>query len=120
LGEKKKEVFVVTTKFGALLKGAEAEGKEKHVPEIGIGADTVRVIVGKEVPHPNTVEHHIEWLELYGVKANGQVVNLGRAEFAPTYTKPEAEFKVPVADFKTLCALECCIILGVWENCVEV
>ena len=107
-------------KFGELLKGAEAEGKEKHVPVIEFGVDSVRVIVGKEVPHPNTVEHHIEWIELYGVKANGQVVNLGRADFAPTYAKPEVEFQVPVADFKAFCALGYCNIHGVWENCVEV
>ena len=61
-----------------ILKTAESEGKEKHVPVIEIGkgeggTDTVRVIVGKETPHPNTVEHHIEWLELYGVKKDGQV-----------------------------------------------
>jgi superoxide reductase len=45
------------------------------------------VVVGKEVPHPNTVDHHIAWIELYGVKKNGQVMNLGRVDFALTYTK---------------------------------
>jgi len=30
--------------------------------------DIVRVVVGHEVPHPNTPEHHISWIELYGVK----------------------------------------------------
>ena len=58
-------------KFGDILKGEEAEGKEKHVPVIEIdkgrgkeGVDIVRVIVGKDVPHPNTMEHHICWIEL--------------------------------------------------------
>jgi superoxide reductase len=53
--------------FGEVLKGKEVEGKEKHVPVIEVirghgstGADFVRVVVGKEVPHPNTVEHHID------------------------------------------------------------
>ncbi|MBE9515041.1 MAG: desulfoferrodoxin, partial [Chloroflexi bacterium] len=73
-------------KFGDILKGKEAEGKEKHVPIIEVGkgkgeagVDIVHVIVGKEVPHPNTVEHHIAWIELYGVKKDGQVINLGRS-----------------------------------------
>ncbi|NMX21111.1 desulfoferrodoxin [ANME-1 cluster archaeon GoMg4] len=114
-------------KFGELLKGAEAEGKEKHVPMIEIDkgrgredVDIVRVIVGKEVPHPNTVEHHIAWIELYGVKKDGgQVVCLGRAEFGAGYTNPNARFQVPVPEFKTLCALAYCNIHGVWQNCIE-
>ncbi|MEA2075526.1 MAG: class II SORL domain-containing protein [Euryarchaeota archaeon] len=114
-------------KFGELLKGAEAEGKEKHVPIIEIDkgrgredVDIVRVIVGKDVPHPNTVEHHIAWIELYGVKEEGQVVHLGRADFAPSYTNPNARFQVPVEDFKAFCALAYCNVHGVWQNCIEV
>ncbi len=87
-----------------VLKDARAEGKEKHVPEIevekgggGKGVDAVRVIVGQEVPHPNTVEHHIVWIELYGVKKGGQVIDSGRTTFAPAYTSPH----------------------GLWENCIE-
>ena len=114
-------------KFGEILKGKEAEGKEKHVPVIEIdkgrgekGADIVRVIVGKDVPHPNTKEHHICWIELYGVKKDGQVVDLGRADFAPVYTNPNVRFQVPVGEFKTFHALEYCNIHGVWENSIEV
>ncbi|MFP3975947.1 MAG: desulfoferrodoxin family protein [Dehalococcoidia bacterium] len=115
-------------KFADILKSPEAEGKEKHVPEIEVGkgkgeggADIVHVVVGKEVPHPNTVEHHIAWIELYGVKKdNGQVVDLGRATFGPSYTNPNARFQVPVDQFKAFCALEYCNIHGLWENCVEV
>ena len=114
-------------KFGEILKDKEAEGKEKHVPVIEIdkgrgreGVDIVRVVVGKDVPHPNTVEHHIEWIELYGVKKDGQVVNIGRAAFAPTYTNPNVRFQVPVGEFKSFCALAYCNIHGVWENCIEI
>jgi len=114
-------------KFGDLLKGLEAEGKEKHVPHIEVGkgrgredVDVVRVVVGKDVPHPNTVEHHIEWIELYGVKKDGQVVDLSRADFAPAYTNPNVRFQVPVAEFKAFCALAYCNIHGVWANCIEV
>ena len=112
--------------FGDLIKGAEAEGKEKHVPYIEVGkgrgrenVDVVRVVVGKEVPHPNTTEHHIAWIELYGVKKEGQVVHLGRAAFAPTYTTPNARFQVPVEEFNAFCALAYCNIHGLWQNSIE-
>jgi len=114
-------------KFGDILKSKETEGKEKHVPIIEVGkgrgetgADIVHVIVGKETPHPNTVEHHIAWVELYGVKKDGQVTNLGRSTFAPSYTNPNVRFQVPVEQFKSFCALSYCNIHGLWENCIEV
>ena len=108
-----------------ILKDASSEGKEKHVPFIEIvkgegGADAVHVLVGKETPHPNTVEHHIEWIGLYGVKKDGQVINLGRSSFAAAYTSPDVLFQVPVADFKAFYALEYCTIHGLWENYLEV
>ncbi len=114
-------------RFKDILKNVESEGKEKHVPVIEIGkgkgeggADIVHVVVGKETPHPNTVEHHIEWVGLFGVKKDGQVINLGRATFAPAYTSPNISFQVSVVEFKAFCALSCCNIHGVWENCLEV
>ena len=114
-------------KFGDILKSKQAEGREKHVPIIEIGrgrgeggADIVHVVVGKETPHPNTVEHHIAWVELFGIKNDGQVIDLGRADFTPSYTNPNVRFQVPVAQFKYFCALAYCNIHGVWENCLEV
>ena len=112
-------------KFGDILKSQEAEGKEKHVPAIEVGkgergADIVHVVVGKEVPHPNTIEHHIAWIQLFGVKKDGQVIDLGRAALAPSYTNPNIRFQVPVAEFKSFCALAYCNIHGLWENCVEI
>ncbi|MGD9347129.1 MAG: desulfoferrodoxin family protein [Candidatus Aminicenantes bacterium] len=107
-------------KFSDFLKTAEVEGKEKHVPEIEVEGDSsVRVIVGKEVPHPNTVEHHIEWIELFGIKENDQVISLGRTTFEPVYADPNVVYKVKVDEFKAFCALEFCNIHGVWQNCLE-
>ncbi len=83
-------------------------------------ADIVHVVLGKETPHPNTVEHHIDWIVLFGVKKNRQVVNLGRVAFAPAYTNPNVRFQVPVVEFKAFRALAYCNIHGVWENCLEV
>ena len=107
-------------KFGDILKSAEQEGREKHVPVIETnGTNTVTVIVGKEVPHPNTIEHHIEWIELFGVKPDDQVISLGRANFEPVYASPAVTFNVKVNEFKAFCALEYCNIHGVWQNCIE-
>ncbi len=114
--------------FQNLVKGKENEGKEKHVPVIEIirehgeeQLDMVRVIVGKDVPHPNTVEHHIAWIELYGVMKDGQVVNIGKVDLTPVYTKPDMGFRINgIDDFKAFCALEYCNVHGVWQNCIEV
>ena len=112
-------------KFGEILRDKRAEGKEKHVPVIEIdkgtreGVEVVRVIVGKEVPHPNTVEHHIAWIELYGIKENRQVIFLGKAAFGPAYTAPNIGFHVTTKEFKAFCALAYCNIHSVWENCKE-
>ncbi len=113
--------------FAEILKSADSEGKEKHVPFIEIleghgaqGANLIHVVVGKETPHPNTVEHHIAWVELYGVKKDGQVIDLGRAEFAPSFTNPSISFHTLVEEFKAFCALSYCNIHGVWQNCIDV
>lgn len=114
--------------FGEILKGKEVEGKEKHVPEIEIikghgqaNANFVRVVVGKEVPHPNTVEHHIEWVELYGVNKEGKVISFGKMTFEPVHVEPVATFHINnIDDFKSFCALEYCNVHGVWQNCIEV
>jgi superoxide reductase len=114
-------------KFGDILKDAASEGKEKHVPFIetmkGHGSgnvDLVHVVVGKETPHPNTVEHHIAWVEAYGVKKDGGVIALGRADLAPSYTDPNISFHAPIDQFKAFCAISYCNIHGVWENSIEV
>ncbi len=113
--------------FAEILKSAESEGKEKHVPflekKTGHGpeqANVIHVVVGKETPHPNTAEHHISWVELYGIKSDGQTVNLGRAAFAPTFTDPNVTFHVPSVDqFKSFCAVSYCNVHGVWQNCID-
>lgn len=113
--------------FSDIIKTEKDEGKEKHVPTITIdkghktGMDIVRVVVGHEVPHPNTVEHHIVWIELYGVKKdNDQVLHLGRAKWAPVYSNPNVRFQInEIGDFKSFHALAYCNIHGLWSNSLE-
>lgn len=113
--------------FSGIIKTDKDEGKEKHVPRITVdkghkeGMDIVRIVVGHEVPHPNTVEHHISWIELYGVRRDNQVINLGRAAWAPVYSNPNVRFQInQIEEFKAFHALAYCNIHGLWESSAEV
>jgi superoxide reductase len=53
------------------------------------------------------------------VKENGQIVDLGRAEFGPSFTEPLARFKLNVADFKAVFAMSYCNVHGLWQNLIE-
>ena len=86
--------------FSEIIKTERDEGKEKHIPHMEIakghksGKDIVRVVVGHDTRHPNTVEHHIAWIELYGIrKDNDQVINIGRAACTPVYSNPNVRFQ---------------------------
>lgn len=100
---------------------------KKHIPHLEIdkghksGSDSVRIVVGHEIPNPNTVEHHVAWIELYGVrKDNNQVINLGRASCAPVYSNPNVRFQVnAIEDFKSFHALAYCNIHGLWSNSLD-
>ncbi len=108
---------------------------EKHVPVIQCSDEVkkdeifeVRVTLGKEVAHPNTTEHHINWISLYfhpeGAKFPYQV---GRVEFSahgesadganagPVYTHHDAAFTMKTSAPGTLTAVSLCNIHGLWE-----
>ncbi len=63
---------------------------EKHVPVIespdSVAADkvfTVRVSIGKGIPHPNTTEHHIRWIDVYFQPEGDKFLyQVGHFEFA--------------------------------------
>ncbi|MBC7217367.1 MAG: Neelaredoxin, partial [Candidatus Caldatribacterium sp.] len=74
--------------FPDLFQSADWK-QEKHVPAIE-GPETVakgevalfQVTVGKEIPHPNTTEHHIRWIALYFTPEGEKFpYELGRVEF---------------------------------------
>ena len=114
--------------FSDIIKTQKDEGTEKHLPHIQLdkghksGRDIVRVIVGHGDPHPNTVDHHIVWIELYGVRKEGnQVVNLGRADCAPVYSNPNVRFQVNrIDEFGSFHALAYCNVHGLWGNSLEI
>lgn len=124
--------------IGNFVKSADFKN-EKHVPVIecpnglkkGEFCDVV-VSVGKEIPHPNTTEHFINWIALYFKPAEGNIYNLGRAEFlahgestkgpnqGPAYTNPVACFKVKLDEPGKLIAESYCNIHGLWESEVDI
>jgi len=112
----------------AILTPDQEAGKEKHVPIItapataqkGVAFD-VTVEVGKVVPHPNTVEHHIKWIQLYALyEGSKYVIELGTFNFGATVAAPKVTVPVILQQNATLYALEHCNIHGVWDNSTEV
>ncbi len=104
-------------RLGELIKTGAQEGKEKHVPVIEIidGGKAVKITVGKEVPHPNTIEHHIKWIALFGVK-DGRAVHIATFDFGPTYGVPEVTAHVNTEGLSELIAVEYCNLHGLWES----
>lgn len=108
--------------------------KEKHVPVIEIlenkdGKLLVRVIVGKDIPHPNTTEHHIRYVELFFFPENEQFpYNIGRVDFnshgesikgantSEIYSEPVAYFVFKNRKKGTLVAFSYCNIHGLWKS----
>jgi superoxide reductase len=111
-------------RFADVVIPSEQEGKEKHVPHIDAPARVkvgepfeVTVIVGKEVPHPNTVEHHIKWIQVYA-KEDGPkpVAHVATFDLGPTYAVPKITFPMILQKTATLHVLEYCNVHGVWDN----
>jgi superoxide reductase len=107
--------------------------KEKHAPVIEC-PDTVqagetfkvKVSIGKEIPHPNTIEHHISWIQIYfNPEGDKFAYDLGRLEFnahgeAEAFTEPAAAVIVKISKPGTLHAVSHCNIHGLWESEKEV
>jgi superoxide reductase len=112
---------------------------EKHAPVIEIQGGIqknvnfkVEVSVGKEIEHPNLVEHHIRWIELYflpeGRKIPQQLGTFdftshgegGSGEEAGVYTHPCVATSIRVNSNGTLLAASYCNIHGLWQTAREV
>jgi len=109
---------------------------EKHVPVIDAPdkikkGEVVKIalIVGKEIPHPNTTEHHIRWTEVYFL-AEGEKFpyQIGRFEFtshgestqgpntSTIFTYPEVTVNFKTEKSGTILASSYCNIHGLWKN----
>ncbi len=116
-------------RFGQNIIPPEKEkGQEKHVPMItapamaSIGAKfQVTVQVGKVVAHPNTLEHHIQSIELYFLAdGTAALTKIGSVDLGPTFADPTVTFTVMLQSPSTLYALAYCNIHGVWDNQVQI
>jgi len=129
----------VLKKIGELVQEADWT-KEKHVPVIEC-ADVVKanenfevkVSIGKEIPHPNTTEHHISWISLYfypeGEKFPYQI---GRYEFnahgasvqgpntSSVYTHHAITTWFKTSKPGTIIAVSLCNIHGLWQFSKEI
>ena len=101
---------------------------EKHVPVISLPATVaagqsfeVEVAVGKEIPHPNTVEHHIAWIALHFVPEGSPVsVEIGRVDLSShgpvALTASTAKFTVQLQKGGVFYATAYCNLHGLWSS----
>jgi len=114
--------------FEGVIKDKEGEGKEKHLPVIEAPDKVkagepfeVKITVGKEVHHPNTLEHHIVYIDLYHLKGRKDLpVLIGRYQFEATKAEPVVTTTIILEEDTTLIALEYCNIHGLWEGIKEI
>jgi superoxide reductase len=126
-------------KLGELVQAADWK-KEKHVPVIECAASVksgemfeIKVSIGKEVSHPNTTEHHIQWIQVFFHPEGEQYAyELARCELTahgesvkganegPVYTHHAATVTAMIRKPGTIYALSLCNIHGLWENSKEV
>ncbi|WP_198469084.1 class II SORL domain-containing protein [Acetomicrobium sp. S15 = DSM 107314] len=126
-------------KFADIMQSADWKA-EKHVPVIE-APDSVKageffnvtLTVGKEIPHPNTTEHHIRWIKLlfkpegdkfayelanFEFTAHGEAV--AGANQGPAYTDSCGVARVKLNSSGTLLAMSYCNIHGLWESSKEI
>jgi len=125
--------------LGNLFQSADWKA-EKHVPVIEAPEKvvkgeffTIKVMVGKEIPHPNTTAHHIRWIALYFL-AEGEKFpyELARCEFnahgestqgadtSGVYTDPKVSVTIKAAKPGKLFAASLCNIHGLWQSFQEI
>ena len=78
--------------------------REKHVPVVEKTDRGFKVKIGS-VPHPMTVEHYIEWIEII---ADGKAYR----QFLKPGDKPEATFNIQAAQ---VLSREYCNLHGLWK-----
>jgi superoxide reductase len=121
-------VIIMAKTIGEKVQSADWKS-EKHVPSIdapdSVKADEmVKVVVkvGKEIPHPNTVEHHIRWIQVYFTPEDSKFAyDLGRFSFnshgeGPVSADSAAAFHFKTNKSGTLNAVSYCNIHGLWES----
>ncbi|MBS4537657.1 class II SORL domain-containing protein [Clostridium sp. D2Q-11] len=118
--------------LGQLIQTGDWKG-EKHVPVIHLprkvkkGKDTeIRVSIGDEVKHPNSLEHHIKWMKVFYFAEDGKFpIQLSSFEFtahgeSDVYTEPVGVTSVILDKPGVIYVQAYCNIHGLWENSIEI
>lgn len=114
--------------FNGLYQSGDWKG-EKHVPVIhapeSVKAEEevdVKVLIGEEIPHPNTFEHYISWIKVYFQPEGSKFpIEIATFDFAAHGESDIFTSAYGVARFKpnksgTIIASSYCNIHGLWEN----
>lgn len=92
-------------KMTPLVPGVVEASREKHIPEVEVDGDVVRVTVGS-VLHPMTEEHNISWVYLEtDVGGQRKVLSPGK--------EPKVEFKL--AGETPIAVYAYCNLHGLWK-----
>ena len=123
--------WLILIKIGDLVQTADWK-LEKHVPVIdsvdSVGADEffeVSVAIGKEISHPNTVEHHISWVSLYFQPDGNKVpYQVGHYEFSAhgdlVSVTHAFSTRIKISKSGILFAVSLCNIHGLWQSSKEI
>ncbi|MFZ7132664.1 MAG: class II SORL domain-containing protein [Eubacteriales bacterium] len=102
---------------------------EKHVPIILVPQNVVKeepfnitVSIGEEIPHPNTLEHHIKWIKVFYQPDSGKFpIEIATTVFdshgeSGIFTDYTATIKFKASESGVLYALSYCNIHGLWQS----
>jgi len=127
------------TSLGDRLRQADWKS-EKHVPVIDAPGEVrsaeffdVTLTLGKAVAHPNTTEHHINYITLYFQPEGEEFTHqVGHFEFSahgedakgpnegPVYTNHTVKTSLKITKSGTLHAVALCNIHGLWESSKDI
>ena len=98
--------------------GPEEIGKRKHTPVIEAPEKVkkdewfdVKVIVGKDIAHPNTKEHWIQYIALWS-----DAFLMAKDDLEPEKAASEVVFKIKLDKTTTLSAHGYCNLHGLWHS----
>jgi superoxide reductase len=127
------------SQVGELYQSADWK-TEKHVPVLECPETvksgelfSLKAMIGKEIAHPNTTEHHIRWITLYFHPEGDKFpYEVGHFEFSahgesvegpdkgPVYTNHEVTTSLKISKPGTIYATSLCNIHGLWQSAKEI
>ncbi|OPJ56987.1 class II SORL domain-containing protein [Alkalithermobacter paradoxus] len=118
--------------LGQLLQTGDWKG-EKHVPVIHAPEKVksnedfdLKVSIGDEIKHPNTLEHHISWIKVFfhpqGDKFPIELANFNFSAHGEgsIFTESVGLSSIKLSKSGTIYALSYCNIHGLWENSKDI